>query len=498
MTSEHAADRRAGWPAIGGRIRGLAYVAVPWVALLLPGRVGLVALILLTVAAAALLWRDADVDPVVLGVVAAFTVCDLSPLSYDGSVVRLYQLSVLQVLVVVARHRSEFWRALRVLRGVPLAALALVMVLTLATPLSLLWTISVHQTLVSTVGQVSATGLLVLFAAAVAAGMLKPYSPLTALWVMATASSVAAVSQFLVTVLTPFDLAEAGGSGVPWPRPSGLMTEAVWAALVAATGAALALVVWRMHPRAAMASMVVHAAALTLVLSRAVLLGVGVGGIVALAVAGRRYLNLRRATAAGLAATLCVALLGVFAPAVLQRFDPRVVLGIQSNADGGSAASRAAVYRLVANELPHHLPLGAGAGSLNELTSDPAVRAEYIDGGELNSGRGSTNFFLGYTFDFGPAGSAVALALVLVVLALGLRLAPRDGGLSVFLALLYVVDFQFNNGFRFGFVHLLLGVAIGTAGGTSSRPGSRRPIAGSRPVAFTGVVTRSARSAGRR
>ena len=32
-----------------------------------------------------------------------------------------------------------------------------------------------------------------------------------------------------------------------------------------------------------------------------------------------------------------------------------------------------------------------------------------------------------------------------------------------YLATLFLVDFQFNNGFRFGFVHALLGVLIGAA-----------------------------------
>ena len=461
MPSVGAPTGNARWllPAWG---RGVAYVVLPWAALALPGAASVVTLVALTLGATVLLWRDAQADRAVLLVVAAFTACDVSPLAYDGSVVRLYQLAALQVLVVVLRRRREMWAALRGMRGLPLAALALVLLVTVLTPLSVLWSISTHQTLVSTVGQLSATGLLVVYCAAVAARILPARDVLVAVWAMATLSSAVAVAQFLVTVLTPVDLAMAGGSGVPWPRPEGLMTEAVWAALVAATGAALAFVVRRTWPKLALTSLVLHAATLALVLSRAVVLGMVVGGTAALLVGGRRHATGRRVAAAAVAVVLGVGLVATISPALLQRFDPRLVLGMQGG-DGGSAASRGAVYRLVADELPHHMPLGAGAGSLNELTSDPAVREKYIDGGELNSGRGSTNIFLGYTFDFGPAGTAVAVALVVVVLGLGIRLVPVDKGLSVFMTLLFLVDFQFNNGFRFGFVHLLFGVAVAQA-----------------------------------
>lgn len=443
-------------------LRAAAYLAVPWAAWALPGPADVFTFALTSVLAAAVLSRHPQDDAPVLLLVAAFTVCDLSPLSYEGSVVRLYQLAFLQVLVVTVRRRRELWSGLMSARGASRWLLAVMAVITVVTPVSLLWSIAPRQTVVSSVGQFSASGLLFVFCAAVLSGLLSARSCAAAVWAMATVSSVWGVVQFLVTLLTPLELVRSGGSGVPWPRPEGLMTESVWAALVAATGLGLAAVVYRSHRRLALWSLPFHVVTLALVLSRAVILGLAVGALVAVAVSGRRYLTTGRVAAATVAVLAVVGAAWVIAPAQLERFDPRLVLGMQGS-DGGSAASRGAVYELVADELPKHLPLGAGAGSLNELTSDPGIRDRYIDGGELNSGRGSTNFFVGYTFDFGPAGAVLALALVALAFVVAFRVASLDHGVSLFLTSVYVVDFQFNNGFRFGFVHLLLGVAVGTA-----------------------------------
>jgi hypothetical protein len=438
------------------------FVIAPWASLIFPEPWSLVLVAVVSVAAGVLLLRDPDADRGVLLTVAAFTVCDLSPLSVEGSVVRLYQLSVVLALVVVLRRRPEILRGLRGMARLPMSVLTIIVALTVLTPMSLLWTISPRDTLVSTVGQLSATALFLVFAATVSAGLLQVREVLTAVWAMASLSSLLACTQFLVTVTTPWELAASGGSGVTWPRPEGLMTEAVWAALVATTGLALAFVVCRQHPRLGSLSLVPHIATLVLVSSRAVILGTAVGALVCTVLVWRRHATPLRLVAVTGMVLMGVLALAVASPALLARFDPRLVLGGQSGADGGSAQSRSAVYRLVADELPARLPLGAGAGSLNKLTTDPAVRARYIGGGDLNAGRGSTNFFLGNTFDFGYLGAVLSVALVVVVGALTIRTARRDHGLSVFLATLYLVDFQFNNGFRFGFVHVLLGVLVGS------------------------------------
>lgn len=440
--------------------RAAAYVAVPWLALAAPSPWSLVLLAVAVVVAATLLARDPAADASALLLIAAFTVCDLSPLSVSGSVIRLYQLSLGLVLVVAVRRRAELWSGLLGLGRLPGAVLAIVLALTVLTPLSFLWTISPTDTVVSSAGQLIATGLLVVAAASVAAGLVTARGMATAVWAMAGLSSCVAVLQFVVTVLTPLDLAVAGGSGVPWPRPDGLMTEAVWAALVAATGLALSAVGRRSYPRAAAAAVGVHVVVLVLTGSRAVLLGMLVGGVVWAMVAGRRHVTPARAGAVAAVAVTGLLVLAVAAPGFLARYDPRTVIDMREAADGGSAASRTAVYELVADELPERLPLGAGAGALNKLTSDPAVRDTYADGGELNTGRGTTNIFLGLVFDFGFLGAALSVALALLVPALALSLPTGERGISAFLAFLYLVDFQFNNGFRFGFVNVLLGVLI--------------------------------------
>ena len=87
----------------------------------------------------------------------------------------------------------------------------------------------------------------------------------------------------------------------------------------------------------------------------------------------------------------------------------------------------------------------------------------------MNSGRGSTNFFIGYAFDFGLVGLVLGPALLAMIGWLALRIAPQDLGLAAFLTTLFAVDFQFNNGFRFGFVHVLLAVLIAAAATTGQQ-----------------------------
>ena len=466
----HAPARAAAAGLGPPALRGALFVAVPWTALFLPQPWSLVGVALVSLVTAALLVRDPEADRGVVLAIAAFTVCDLSPLSVSGSVVRLYQLSAVLVLVVVLRRWKGLLAGLQSLDRLGLSVVGVLLALTVLTPLSLLWTISAKDTLVSTVGQVSATGVFLLMAAAVTSGLVRARDVLTVVWAMATAGSLWACTQWLLTVVTTWELADAGGSGVAWPRPEGLMTEAVWAALVAATGLALAFVVRREHPRLALASMAVHLGTIALVSSRAVLLGIAVGCVAAGAIAWRRHATPLRLVGLGATGLVGVLVLAFAAPSVLARFDPRLIIGGKSGADGGSAQSRAMVYDLVADELPPRLPLGGGAGSLNKLVTDPEVRDRYANGGQLNSGRGSTNFFVGYTFDFGYLGALLSVALVILVGALGVSAARRDRGLSAFLAALFLVDFQFNNGFRFGFVHALLGVLVAVAAGQVVQP----------------------------
>lgn len=440
--------------------RAAAYVSLPWLGLLWAPPTAVFAVAAASVVAAVFVARDLECHRDVLRVIAGLTVCDVSPLSVDGSVVRLYQLAAPVLLAVVLRRWRPVVAGLRDLSPAASLLLLVLLVVTLVTAASGLWTISPEDTLISTVGQLSATGLLVVYAGAVRAGLLRAVDVLEALWAVATVGSGVALVQFAVTLTTPVDWAMAGGSGVPWPRPTGLMTEGVWAALVAAVGLALSAYVRRASPRQGTAGLAVNGLVIALVASRAVLLGLLVAAIACAVVAWRHRVTVRVAVVSTVGFAVVVAGVAALAPQFAARFDPRLVLGLQSSADGGSANSRAAVYDLAGDELPALLPLGGGAGSLNKLTTDGDFRDRYIGGGELNSGRGSTNFYLGFIFDFGYLGGVLALALTGLVGLLALRATRWDGGLSVFLATLLLVDFQFNNGFRFGFVHVLLGLLL--------------------------------------
>lgn len=469
---------RGGWRG-NPPLRALAYVVLPWTALLLPAPWSMVGVAVAYLVTALVAARDRQSHRGVWALLAALTVCDVSPFTVDGSVVRFYQLAAPLVLALVVVWRRELLRGITSLSRPGLSLLLLVVFVTVLTGLSIVWTISVRQTLISTVGQVAVCGLLLVYAGAVRAGVVSGRDVLTAVWSAATLGSAVACAQFLVTVATPLRWAVAGGSGIPWPRPTGLMTESVWAALVAAMALGLSFAVRRTHPRLAATSWVVNGAVVLLVLSRAVILGMIVAAAVAAILGWRRRVTWIPALATVVVAATAFAGFSLLAPGVVQRFDPRLLIGVRHGTDGGSASSRVAVFDLARDEIPRHLPWGAGAGSSNQLTTDPQVRELYLNGGELNSGRGSTNFYLGYVFDFGYLGALVAIALTVTIGVLVLRAARVDHGLSAYLAVLFLVDFQFNNGFRFGFVHVLLAALVAQAcqhGATSTRvaaPGSR-------------------------
>ena len=98
-------------------------------------------------------------------------------------------------------------------------------------------------------------------------------------------------------------------------------------------------------------------------LPRAVLLGIAIGGLAAGVMAGGDMSTPLRIVGSARILLVGILVLAFAAPDIARSLRPTTRIGIQSGADGGSAASRAAVYGLVADELPSRLPLGGGAGS---------------------------------------------------------------------------------------------------------------------------------------
>ena len=90
-----------------------------------------------------------------------------------------------------------------------------------------------------------------------------------------------------------------------------------------------------------------------------------------------------------------------------------------------------------------------------ELSMRDDIRQEYIYGGELNAGKGNANLFLTVLFDTGIVGLAIFLLILGRIVWMILSVYHKSSFIPLgFLAasLFILVDFNFNNGFRMGFV----------------------------------------------
>lgn len=140
---------------------------------------------------------------------------------------------------------------------------------------------------------------------------------------------------------------------------------------------------------------------------------------------------------------------------IYQRLDPSTSL----STDHGAADSRLASIHLMLDYIRKHPIIGNGSGGMAYLSQQEYIRQKYIYGGELNQGKGNANIFLGLTFDSGFVGLALFLAVIMRIIYLLRAVFHRNDVLSLALSaasLLLLVDFNFNNGFRLGFVWLHL------------------------------------------
>ena len=98
------------------------------------------------------------------------------------------------------------------------------------------------------------------------------------------------------------------------------------------------------------------------------------------------------------------------------------------------------------------------------LSQMQEMRDKYIYGGELNAGKGNANIFLTLMFDTGIIGTTLFLILIFQIVFMIKKTFSKVSYVSLGFAstsLLLIIDFNFNNGFRMGFVwvHLALIVA---------------------------------------
>ncbi|MCA1032224.1 O-antigen ligase family protein [Bacillus timonensis] len=142
---------------------------------------------------------------------------------------------------------------------------------------------------------------------------------------------------------------------------------------------------------------------------------------------------------------------------VYYRFNPLTSL----ETDSGAANSRLASIEVMLDYIPKHPIVGNGSGGMAMLSQMKEIREKYIHGGELNAGKGNANIFLGIMFDTGLIGLLIFLLIIGRIAWMLRKSYEKSDYVSIGLigaSMMLLIDFNFNNGFRMGFVwfHLAL------------------------------------------
>ncbi|GMA28063.1 hypothetical protein GCM10025874_13160 [Arenivirga flava] len=87
------------------------------------------------------------------------------------------------------------------------------------------------------------------------------------------------------------------------------------------------------------------------------------------------------------------------------------------------------------------------------------MRQIYAGGGELNTGRGSTNLLLTNLYDLGVVGLLLVVALI-VSLIVGTRGVAMPQVVARAILLVALIQFMASNGFRLGIFWALMAVVI--------------------------------------
>lgn len=391
-------------------------------------------------------------------VVLALMFLDLSPVELGASI-RVYQPLALALLAaprrpsVLANPQRPLMKWILLYTGLVVASIA--------------WTISPTDTYTVAVGQVYLVFLFGMMLRLLNQGYITIEGSLRALMVGAALTCAAGMIQF-VLAYADLEWQIDDAVGIPWHRPAGLMREPDWLALAAAVGLLIAIYSHQMPLRRVL--LVLFGATVVICFVRAVLIALAAVLIVSLfssRQASRRFAMI----ALPFLPLAAVALYLGFQvdPASLSRVNPGEVLA--SRGDQGAFATRTGAIALIRDLGPDAPWFGHGAGSLNLVTGLQANLDRYVGGGELNTGRGGTNLFFTNFWDLGLVGIAAITGFVLSWLRTARTAAQRYPVLSM-LTVLLLVNFQANNGLRFGFVWVVLAITVHAASvvRTDARP----------------------------
>ncbi|MHB1610562.1 MAG: O-antigen ligase family protein [Sulfobacillus sp.] len=145
---------------------------------------------------------------------------------------------------------------------------------------------------------------------------------------------------------------------------------------------------------------------------------------------------------------------------VIARFSP-VSIGVanQSHVLALEAwDSRLASIRLMMFLIHLHPWIGNGAGIMGKLSNLPSIQSIFAYGGQLNTGRATTNVILAQLASVGIIGTVPFVIWLGNALVYGLKKSQGSPIIGVIL-ILCLVDFQFNSGTGYGFFWIFMGMA---------------------------------------
>lgn len=253
------------------------------------------------------------------------------------------------------------------------------------------------------------------------------------------------------------------------PRPASFAHEPDWYGLFSAYSALWFLVMYLLKDTSLFSMKFIRLAmaicflGVILSMARASILSLALAGIFLFSIT--KSLKLLKMTIVAFIIFL-VMLCGLFivdseiGMSIYERLNPATSL----ETDSGAADSRVAAIQMMLDHIPLHPIVGNGSGGMATLSQMQEMRDKYIYGGELNAGKGNANIFLTLMFDTGIIGTTLFLVLIFQIVFMIKKTFSRMSYVSLGFAstsLLLIIDFNFNNGFRMGFVwvHLALIVA---------------------------------------
>lgn len=149
-------------------------------------------------------------------------------------------------------------------------------------------------------------------------------------------------------------------------------------------------------------------------------------------------------------------------PSFLKLMQRMNVLQWASN-DGGAAGSRSSAIGVMLYYFQQHPFTGNGVGSMNAIASNKTLLASLGYMYEINAGRGNANIIVTNLFDVGILGTlCLIIFFVLQIKEMVLDYKKNQDPIQLACLMILVgllVDFQFNNGSRFPYVWIVLGLS---------------------------------------